>query len=108
VVSRPPGIANLNSLSTPFIIAAQHWPAGSIGLRQRQFQFSAQYFELGLLGVNWCKQLVCVFVALVIGGREIQIDRFSRELNLRLVLIDLLEIQRDIDRVWRLVEVIPK
>lgn len=107
VTSDPSSLSDLNPLSTPFIIAPQDWPARSISLGQRQFHFSAQHLELGFFGINRRKQLISIFVPLVIGSGEVQIDRLLGELDLSLVLIDLLKVQRDIDRVWCLVKVIP-
>jgi hypothetical protein len=45
-------ISNLNTLSSPLVIAAQHRPAGAIGLEQDQLQLGAQHTESRLLGIN--------------------------------------------------------
>lgn len=104
--SRSSGLSNLDPLACPFIIASQHRPARSVRLGQRQFQLGAQHAELRLLRVNRRKERVCVFVSLVVGGGQIEVDRGGGEVDFCVGLVDFLKVERDIHRCGRLVEVV--
>lgn len=103
----PACLSDLDPLSAPWVIASQDRPACSVRLRQRQFQFRAQHPVLRFLRVNRRKERVCIFVPPVICSREIEVDRGRSEVDSGLILVDLLQVERDIDRRGRLVEIVP-
>lgn len=101
--SRP---SDLDPLAGPLVVAAQHRPAGAVRLDQRQLQLGAHDLVLRLRRVDGREQLPGGLEALVVLGREVEVDRVRSELDLCLLLVDLLEVDRCNDGRGGLVEVV--
>jgi hypothetical protein len=99
-------ISNLDTLPSPLIIAAQDWPAGTVGLDQLQVELGAFHFESRLLGIDLRKERVCILVPLVICRRKVKDNRVGSELDSGAFLVDLLEVEGDVDHGGSLVEII--
>lgn len=102
----PSSIANLDPLSGPLVIAAQHRPAGTVRLDKRQLQLGAQHAERRLLRINRSEELIGVLIALVVRGRKVEGDGSGSEVDSSTLLVNLFQVERDIDGGRGLVKVV--
>jgi|SRR5690242_12448815 len=97
--------AYLDHFTSQLVVASEHRPACAVRLYERHLKLGTQDSEFTLFWLDGSVQWEFGLVSFAIGRAKIEIDMIGLEVNNRLCLVDLLEVERSGDGGCGLVEV---